>query len=238
MDQYLEEVQRRLYIHSNHAPGGIRIDGIMRLRIRVPIVRKELRTPYSFSSFSPSKQLDIWDYIWNQTTLFEVMSLALYAHQGKILAGEKVEVIKNWVERINCWEHSDDLSKILANVIEANPDQLLPVYEQWNRSENPWKRRQSIVGLIEYAGKRKRFLPFEKLISFINPLLDDEDYYVQKGIGWTIREIYNAYPEKALDYISQNLGALNPNAYSSATEKIPKELKKQLNQRRKGLRKK
>jgi 3-methyladenine DNA glycosylase AlkD len=55
----------------------------------------------------------------------------------------------------------------------------MPWYRKWNADRNPWKRRQSIVGLLEYAQKRKRVQPYKVLISFIEPLLDDEDYYVQ-----------------------------------------------------------
>jgi len=66
-------------------------------------------------------------------------------------------------------------------------DWILPLCERWNRASSPWKHRQSIVGLI---AANFRVLPFSTLIGFVDALLDDDDYY-QKGIGWTLREIYN-----------------------------------------------
>ncbi|MCK5682604.1 DNA alkylation repair protein [bacterium] len=100
-------------------------------------------------------------------------------------------------------------------------------------SGNPWKRRQSVVGLIEYFSKRKKVLPFVHLIRVVEPLLDDPEYYFQKGIGWTLREIYNAYPDKTLCYIKKYLLSISPIAYSAATEKIDKRIKQNFNKERK-----
>ncbi len=107
----------------------------------------------------------------------------------------------------------------------------------WNKSKNPWMRRQSIVSLIEYASKRKKVLAYNDLISYIKPLLDDKEYYVQKGLGWTIREIYNLYPKEALKFIENNLEKISPVAYSVAIEKLDGKLKKTLNEKRKEYRK-
>ena len=56
---------------------------------------------------------------------------------------------------------------------------MVPTLRRWNRSRNPWKRRRSLVSLIEYADRRDRFLPFNELIGFIEPLLDAELEHVQ-----------------------------------------------------------
>jgi 3-methyladenine DNA glycosylase AlkD len=165
------------------------------------------------------------------------MSLALYNYQGKSLSKNECQTLLGWISRCTCWEHSDDLSKIFAQIVEENPNWILPTYKKWNRSNCPWKKRQSLVGLIEYASKRKKVLPFEELIRFVHPLLNDKEYYVQKGLGWTLREIYNVYPQQAIVYMENNLEFIQPIAYSAATEKIDKQLKKQMNEQRKRFRK-
>ncbi len=209
-----------------------------RMRIRVPAVRAAAKKPYSFYQLPPREVIGIWDYIWKNTEWYEVAHQALYYYQHKRITKLEFSKIKTWINRCDCWEHSDDLSKIYAQVVEDNRNWIIPVFETWNRSRSLWKRRQSIVGLIEYASKRKHVLPFRQLIRFVAPLLQDNDYYVQKGIGWTLREIYNVYPAEALAFIEQNLIVLSPQAYSSATEKLAKETKQHLNSIRKDGRKK
>ena len=89
----------------------------------------------------------------------------------------------------------------------------------------PWKRRQSVVELIEYARKRQRFLPFDLLINQVEQLLGDNDYYVQKGVGWTIREIGNAYPDQTRAFLEHNAARLSAQAWTSATRKMERQQK-------------
>lgn len=207
-----------------------------RLHMRVPVVRAIVKEKYAFFNLPSGDIVRVWDYIWKNTEWYEVAHQALYYYQHKTINKAEFVKIKTWVNRCDCWEHSDDLSKIYAQVVEDNPDWILPVFETWNRAKSPWKRRQSVVGLIEYASKRQSVLPFQELIKFVDPLLSDEDYYVQKGVGWTLREICNLYPSEALGYMQSNLILLHPIAYSSATEKLDKVTKAELNLKRKQLR--
>jgi 3-methyladenine DNA glycosylase AlkD len=237
MDKYLKELES--YIELNSKNKSKEYASVQKFHYTVPSLRAFIKQKvFSFQEHDAELQLAIWDFIWNNTSYFESMSLSIYPFQHKSLSKNEFEKIINWVDKCSCWEHSDDLSKIYAQVLEENPTWILPYFKKWNKSENLWKRRQSIVGLLEYASKRKKVLPFEELISFIQPLLKDDAYYVQKGIGWTLREIYNIYPKETLDFIEKNTLDISSIAYSAATEKINKETKQKLNVLRKESRKK
>lgn len=229
----LAEVTERTRCKASSTSEAPSENGFRRFRIRVPVVRAMVKERYKFFDLPREDIVRIWDHIWKYTEWYEVAHQALYYYQHKTINKTEFLKIKSWVSRCDCWEHSDDLSKIYAQVVEDNPNWILPIYETWNRSKSPWKRRQSVVGLIEYASKRKSVLPFPDLIRFVDPLLEDEDYYVQKGVGWTLREIHNLYPTEALGYIQANVLLLRPLAYSSATEKLDKVSKAKLNLQRK-----
>lgn len=196
-----------------------------RLGLTVPNIRARLKKGYSFSSLDASEQLKVWNFIWKKSVIYEAMSQALYFYQKKSLSKEEFETVQTWTHRCSCWEHSDDLSKIYAQVVEENPQWVLPCLKKWNKSSLSWERRQSVVSFLEYSKKRKKFLPFQKMIPFVNNLIADEDYYVQKGVGWTLREIYNVYPKEVIEYLKENLTQISPIAYSAAVEKIDKEMK-------------
>jgi len=213
-------------ILTNHAKKPyIKENDYERLGLRVPLVRFELKKNFSYSSDFIKDQLSEWSGIWNQSRYFESMSSALYFYQHRSLTKLEYLEIKKWINRCSCWEHSDDLSKIYAQVVEDNPSWILPDLKMWNKSKNPWKRRQSVVSLLEYSRKRRMFQSFKVLISFIEPLLADDDYYVQKGVGWTMREIYNIYPEKMLSFFRKRLHDISPVAYSAAVEKLAVDVK-------------
>lgn len=235
MQKYLTEIETTL---SQYAKGKSTTYGTLkRLNISVPVLRKLIKKrSFSFQSYPKAQILAIWNHVWYNSHCFEIMNLALYQYQHTELSKIEFNHLIKWTDTCECWQHSDDLSKIHADVVEAHPEWILPIFETWNISSNAWKRRQSIVGLIEYASKRKKVLPFDQLIRFVSPLLKDEAYYVQKGIGWTLREIYNVYPEPTTQFIHQNLRAISAIAYSAATQKMDKEVKREFKELRKSLR--
>lgn len=236
MKQYIDEIELELLKHKRGAES--QYEGLRRFNVAVPVQRKLIKkNNFSFHSFSNSQVLAIWDFAWNNSNCFEIMNLALYQYQYKALTKEEFDCIIKWTDQCICWQHSDDLSKIHADVVEAQSDWILPIFKSWTTSDNLWKRRQSIVGLIEYASKRKTFLSFEALISFVSPLLKDKEYYVQKGIGWTLREIYTVYPEQTEKFIKKNLDNISSTAYTAATKKLDSETKKQFKEYRKMKRK-
>ncbi|MDR3712777.1 MAG: DNA alkylation repair protein [Puia sp.] len=111
-----------------------------------------------------------------------------------------------------------------------------PVYKQlktWNLSANPWERRQSVVSLLEYDKKRKTVLPAAELLSMVEPLLGDEDYFVQKGVGWTLREIGNRYPGACWQFLLDHVTDIRPAAFTAAIEKLDPAKKERLKKLRK-----
>ena len=160
------------------------------------------------------------------------MNQALYFYQQMELSRREFTTIRGWADRCTCWEHSDDLAKIYADVVELHPDWVLDTLKKWNRSRNSWKRRMSMTSLIEYAVKRNRFLPYSQLIGFVEPLLDDPEFYVQKGLGWTVREIGNAYPTEIGSFMEENAARLSPQAWTGATKNMDKPEKDRLKQLR------
>lgn len=236
MSKIISVVHERLADLSNRPRQFDQDIRLYRLRIPVPLVRKSMKPAYAFVSSDSDKNLNAWDELWNKSDLFEAKSQAIYFYQYKSITLSEFKVIASWVDQCSCWEHSDDLSKVIASVTEENPDWTMPLLNRWVKSKNPWHRRQSLVGMIEYSSKRKRYLPFETYIKNIDALLLDKDYYVQKAVGWILREVYNVYPEKCLKYQIKNLSTISAIAYSAATEKLKSQDKAKLNKLRKQLR--
>ncbi len=229
----LKQIHRQTLAAAGQSPRMNGDQRFQRLGLRVPAVRALVKTGYPFlADQSRANTLSIWHHIFMNTPIYEVAHQAIYAYQYTTLKQYEFNTVRQWLNRCDCWEHSDDLSKIYAQVFEENPDWVMPWYRKWNANKNPWKRRQSVVGLIEYAQKRQAVQPFVVLISFIKPLLGDDAYYVQKGVGWTLREIYNLYPEQTLNFFEDYLTDIQPAAWSAAVEKLSPARRQSFNQAR------
>ena len=199
--------------------------------LSVPTQRQVFKQGFSFSSSTADKQYKIWEKVWQQSGLYEAMTLAIFFCDTQIKTEEVETVwnrIKKWTPQIDNWAHSDGLSALYSHLLEKEPELIYPQLLKWNSSANPWERRQSLVSLLEYSKKRKKHLPAEKILPLINNLLEDENYFVQKGLGWTLRETGNAYPKQTWDFLKKNTSSLSAVAFSPAIEKLSPQQKEEL----------
>lgn len=198
--------------------------------MNVPAMRKVAKTGYSFMSL-PAAEIDsVWDYIFMHGKEFEVLSQALFYFQQRRETVGLAEwpMFKRWVSRIDNWAHSDQLSDLLAHIHERHSDTVYPVYAVWNKGKRPWAVRQSLVGLFYYARARRKPPSFAKAISLVKGAFRHPDMYVQKGIGWTLREMYNVYPDKTYAFLLRRAAEISPTAWQAATEKLTRPQKQRL----------
>ena len=80
-------------------------------------------------------------------------------------------------------------------------------------------------------------MPFDKLQNMVNTLISDENYFVQKGVGWTLREMGNVYPVETLAYLNEQITLIRPVAFTAAIEKLDTANKDRLKQLRKANKK-
>jgi 3-methyladenine DNA glycosylase AlkD len=246
MKQYIIEVETTLSRFpkrtSAQNPEAYIGGGQSKLRyigLRVPDLRLTYRTGFSFSKGEPEEIAKIWDYVWQNSDCYEVMSLALtWFEDPKQRKNLKAfwPLLKKWSARIDNWAHSDTLSGIYARIHEDSPSKIYETFQKWNSSKNPWLRRLSIVSLFYYSSQRKKFPPLHKVTTLLKPQLTFDHYYVQKGIGWTLREAGNVYPDPVYSFIEKHIHEISSHAFSAATEKMSVKQKEHLKQLRKRFR--
>lgn len=227
----LEEVEGRLkalkretrppkWKAENYVGGGL--SKLEYLDLKIPQVRAEFKKGFSFSNLPPQEQWPIWDYIWNHSQIFEVMLLASFWAAARPFEENFAhhKIVLGWLARVDNWAHSDELSAHYSRFLEHAPDKILPYFKKWNRSAKPWLKRQSMVGLLYYARMRKKVPAVKLILDFIDRHIDDEHYYVQKGVGWALRECWNVYPKPTFAYLKKNAGRIPPAGWTAATEKL------------------
>ena len=204
----------------------------------VPAHRKAARQPYSFSGLTFDEQLAVWDHIWKNTGGFWVRVHATFFLERHLKSDEQLKamwpVIVHWQDSIDDWGLCDALAKVFTKILVVAPAKVYPVLAAWNKAEDLWKRRQSVVSLLYYSRTKKTYLPFSKLEALITPLLADKEYYVQKGVGWALRELRNVYPKEAHAYLTKHIRAVSPKAFTIAVEKMVEKEKNVLKALRKG----
>ena len=191
------------------------------LAVRVPTIRRAVRSGFSFYSRSADDILAIWSGIWFSSPYFEVMAAAgvYYSLQRAKIDPDAWPTLATWSSRVENWAHADQLAGIYSYLLEQRTTDVYPQLQEWNASDDQWRRRLSLVSLIHYTGKNAVFLSPERVFPLIINCLDDERYYVQKAVGWVLRELGQVYPQAVDAFLQTHLTRLPPLAFARAIER-------------------
>jgi 3-methyladenine DNA glycosylase AlkD len=168
--------------------------------------------------------------LWIESNIWEAKMFSLYwliKQKDEFLIKNAKAVLK-WVNIVDNWAHSDAYCSVIARMHDVAPTTLQPTMLNWNKSKNPWLRRCSMVSLYYYSRQRTNPASFNLAAQFVNPHFEAPEYYVQKAVGWTIREMYNVYPKETVRFIQKNNPQLSSVAWVAATEKLEPHVKNPL----------
>ena len=192
------------------------------LGIRFPALRRRVKEGFSFYDRPADEVLAIWDRLWRSSPFGDVLFAAIeyYAPRVKKEVSPALwPVMREWPERVDNWCHSDGLSSLYSWILASDPVAVYPQLEKWNRAEDEWLRRISLVSLIHYSGKNAVFVPLDRALPLVTRCLPDEREYVQNAVGWVLREMGHAHPGAVRAYIEEHITAMSAVALRRAIER-------------------
>lgn len=192
--------------------------------VAVPAVRKLVHS--ACSARAPLARL-----AWKHTVLSLYRSAEYreerYAALG--IAGFKAyrdyhdfEALKVYEELITTgawWDLVDECSPRVGLILEHAPNRTRPELLAWSRSDNVWKRRVSII----CQGRFKAKTDLELLYACIEPSLGEPEFFLQKAIGWALRNVAWFDAKEALRYVKQHKGELSNLAKREALKNLLKQ---------------
>ncbi len=136
-------------------------------------------------------------------------------------AAETFDKLGDWLEKgIVNWAHTDVLSGKALSYFITEKIVDIESLKKWNDSKSKWKRRSVPVILIDVL---KMDVSLEKLFHTIEPLMLDGEQFVQKGLGWFLREAWKIDHEKTENFLLQWKDTCGRTIIQYATEKMDKE---------------
>ena len=139
------------------------------------------------------------------------------------LVPETFDKLGNWLESgIVNWAHTDVLCGKALSYFFTKKILDVESLKGWTESASKWKRRSVPVTLIDVL---KMDIPLKRLFDIIEPLMLDADIFVQKGLGWFLREAWKKYPQRTEDFLLKWKDTCGRTIIQYATEKMDKENK-------------
>jgi 3-methyladenine DNA glycosylase AlkD len=151
-------------------------------------------------------------------------------HEARILTGKLFDVrklhetegvwrlISEVKEDFDAWAIADHLEKGAQQCLRADPERLDEIEEVWLSHSNFWVRRAALVYTL-YLGKKGR--DPERPLRWAAAMVDDRQWFIQKAIGWWLRELSKHNPVRVTAFSEIYGSRMKPFARKEALKYVP-----------------
>jgi len=121
--------------------------------------------------------------------------------KDKELVSEDSEFIEFLLTNHSWWDSVDALaSNYLGRYLRLFPKQRETVIKSWRKSENRWLRRSCLIFQLRYKSQTN----FELLKSLILEFKHEKEFFIQKAIGWSLREYAKTNPVSVRNFVEES----------------------------------
>ena len=106
---------------------------------------------------------------------------------------ERLVVTKSW------WDTVDILDRVVGSLVYDKPE-LGEIILQWSLSDNIWLRRVA----INHQLLRKEKTNVQLMEKILLNNLDQTEFFINKAIGWALRDYSKTNPEWVASFIEKN----------------------------------
>ncbi|MFS0672561.1 DNA alkylation repair protein [Ornithinibacillus sp. 179-J 7C1 HS] len=119
---------------------------------------------------------------------------------GKITK-EHIDLFESLITTKSWWDTVDMLAqKPIGKIAMDSPQFILGKIDDWASHQNMWLRRTAILFQLKYKNRTDE----ELLYQYIKLNSDSKEFFIQKAIGWALREYSKTNPASVKSFIQEN----------------------------------
>ena len=132
---------------------------------------------------------------------FQYIAIELIAFHKKQWTSAIIELTKFCLINKSWWDSVDAIaSLILSDYFKLFPHHIIPITSNWNTNNNFWLNRSSIMFQKNYKKNTDTVL----LSKYILNCNHSKEFFIQKAIGWALREYSKTNPVWVMDFVANN----------------------------------
>jgi 3-methyladenine DNA glycosylase AlkD len=111
-----------------------------------------------------------------------------------ILLLERLITTKSW------WDSVDSIAPLVGELARKYPELVEENINHWSKHDNYWLRRASILFQLKYKDETNEALLYDYMVKNA----DSKEFFIQKAIGWALREYSKTNPKSVKAFIEGN----------------------------------
>ncbi|KAK6999477.1 hypothetical protein BgiMline_009124 [Biomphalaria glabrata] len=165
----------------------------------------EIRALVNLTWQSPEREFQLFT-----TEILEKEMLNIFENEAEFSATSALntlEFIKSFLAgNKSWWDTVDTLAvKVVGPLVKLCQVELLPVMDKWNIDDNFWLCRTSII----YQNSFKARTDEARLFKYCLTQVHSKEFFIQKAIGWALREYYKINPMSVTAFVKENKDRLS-----------------------------
>lgn len=140
----------------------------------------------------------VWELAHREEKYISI-KLARKWHQYITL--DALPVYEKMIREGQWWDFIDPISVgLVGKLLMKNRSDMNLVLDKWIEDENLWIRRCAILAHLKHKGNMDQ----DKLFNYCLQCAPEKEFFIQKAIGWVLREYSKTEPEIVFSFIDNN----------------------------------
>ncbi|MEJ5303610.1 MAG: DNA alkylation repair protein [Bacteroidales bacterium] len=128
---------------------------------------------------------------------------------------EDIVLIEFMIVGKSWWDTVDFIAAHLAGgYFKTFREEMVLCTRRWMDSSNRWLQRSALLFQLNW----KQETDVELLFEYIEELSSVKEFFIEKAIGWALRQLSRTYPEEVRNFVATH--ALRPLSRREATKRI------------------
>ena len=201
--------------------------------VSVPVIRKLARRfAREQKSISRSELIDLTTELWDRD-VYELRKLAvnILVARVEVLDAGDVSFVEGLLRRSHTWALIDDLAmNVVAPMLLGAPD-AEKVRSKWSEDSDFWVRRTAMLALLPRL--RRGLDGWDEFAGYADAMLDEEEFFIRKAIGWVLREVSKHSPDLVFEWMQPRVAMASSVTFREAVKYLPEEQRSRLFELRK-----
>jgi 3-methyladenine DNA glycosylase AlkD len=166
--------------------------------------RKQIQQAFLVNKYLPpkSQMSEIVKQLWQKEQReFQYFAQEFALKYSNRVERQDIELFAYMISHKSWWDTVDFIAtKLVGNYFRQFPEQRDYYVQKWLDSQNIWLQRSAVLFQLKY----KNDLDTELLTLIIKSLQPSNEFFINKAIGWILREYSRSNPAWVQDFVAQN----------------------------------
>lgn len=189
--------------------------------VPVPVIRRVVKAALRAEPVDRAALLAAVEALWGRPAKpvheRRAAAVELLTMEQALLTRADLPLIERLLRESRTWALVDALAVHVAGpLVERHGAAIL---DRWAKDPDFWLRRSALLALL--VPLRQGGGDFERFVRYADSMLDDQEFFIRKAIGWVLRETGKKRPDDVRAYVASRGARMSALSRREATRNLP-----------------